>query len=116
MNPDLVNASFELAGVDFTALNIKRALRDRSVRGVSPAATCFFTVWGMWNLFYYPHLGQLLSFVAGAVMTLVNCVYLGLLVQFETSERRRLQVLAARRAATNLDDLRDWVRKHLRSL
>lgn len=113
MNPDLVNASFEVAAVAFTVLNIRRALSDRSVRGVDPRAACFFTLWGVWNLFYYPHLGQALSFVAGVALVSVNSVYLGLLVLFDTSERRRLQSTESRR----LDrDLREWVRRHVRSL
>lgn len=82
MSPDLINASFE-AMASAAVLNHCRALlRDRTVNGVSTASTGFFFAWGLWNLFYYPHIGQPLSFAAGIAVTASNCLWLVLLVVF----------------------------------
>jgi hypothetical protein len=35
----------------------------------------FFTSWGVWNLYYYPSLGQWLSFAAGIALCLGNIAW-----------------------------------------
>lgn len=80
--PDLINASFELlAGV--MILNHCRVLmRDKSVAGVSIVSTLFFVFWGVWNLFYYPHLGQMLSFYGGISITVANTFWIILMFKY----------------------------------
>ena len=79
---DLINASFEvLAG--FMVLNHCRAVkRDKAVAGVSIVSVFFFTIWGFWNLFYYPSLGQTLSFYGSIVIVLANVYWVYLLIKF----------------------------------
>jgi hypothetical protein len=57
-------------------------VKDKQVKGYSLWTPIFFTSWGAWNLFYYPHLGQTLSFAAGILVLCVNAVYLGLLIHY----------------------------------
>lgn len=80
MSADLVNGLFEaLAGL--FVLNHCRVLRrDRAVAGVSIASVAFFTLWGVWNLYYYPSLGQSLSFFGGLFVVAANAFYVGLLL------------------------------------
>lgn len=83
MSPaDLVNGSFEGIGALVLLLNIRRLLRDKMVRGVHWAPVAFWTLWGYWNVFYYPSLGQSFSFVAGLAVAAVNTVQLALLVKY----------------------------------
>lgn len=85
--PDAVNGAFEaLAGL--SGINNCRTLyRDKKVRGVSKASTAFFVSWGIWNLFYYPHLGQWISFVGGLFITVTNSVWLGMMIWYTWRKR-----------------------------
>jgi hypothetical protein len=79
---DLVNGLFELLGALFVLNNCRAVLRDRAVKGVSILSTAFFTAWGFWNLYFYPHLGQWWSFIGGAVLVAANVAYVALLMRF----------------------------------
>src|SRR4029077_18168699 len=62
---DYINAAFEsMAGV-FVFLSAWRVYKDREVRGVSAWMVVFMLTWGLWNLYYYPSLGQWGSFYGG---------------------------------------------------
>lgn len=61
MTADIINASFEAMAGLMVANHCRVLLRERTVRGVSLLAVLFFTIWGAWNLYYYPALGQSLS-------------------------------------------------------
>lgn len=80
--PDVINGLFEaLAGL--MVLNHCRVLRQhKEVRGVSILSCAFFTAWGFWNLFYYPHLGQMWSFVGGLVIVAANALWVGMMVVY----------------------------------
>lgn len=80
--PDLVNAAFEFGGALAIGASVLRLVKDKQVHGVSLWMIGFFTSWGLWNLFYYPHLGQTWSFVAGIVVLLANLAYLSLLIHY----------------------------------
>lgn len=82
MSPDQINGAFEFGGALVLMLNVRRVWRDRRVSGVSWAPTAFFTAWGLWNLFYYPHLGQSWSFVGGLFVVLSNTIWLALAWRF----------------------------------
>ncbi|MEQ1558104.1 MAG: hypothetical protein ABL933_04080 [Methyloglobulus sp.] len=85
MTADLINSAFEALGGIFILDHCRIVLRDKRVAGVSIIATVFFTAWGFWNLFYYPHLGQWSSFWGGVFLVLANCVWVGLLVRYRKS-------------------------------
>ena len=55
---DLVNGAFEMLGGFFILLSIIRLWRDKKVRGVSVVHVAFFWLWGVWNVYFYPSLGQ----------------------------------------------------------
>lgn len=76
--PDLINGTFELGGGIVLWLNVRRLLRDKLVRGVHWGPFAFFFLWGLWNLFYYHHLHQYASWVAGMLVPLANGAWLAL--------------------------------------
>lgn len=80
--PNLVNGAFELAGACALAMNVRQLLRDQELKGVHWGPTVFFTAWGLWNLLYYPHLGQWASFCGGLAIVAVNLVWLWLIAWF----------------------------------
>ena len=65
MSPDAVNGMFELLGAVFLVANCVRLYRDKQIKGVSPLPIVFFTVWGLWNLYFYPSVGAMWSFWGG---------------------------------------------------
>lgn len=70
--PDIINGLFEtLASISI--LNHCRVVRNSGqAHGSSLLSTMFFMVWGMWNIWYYPQLGQVFSFWAGIAVLGAN--------------------------------------------
>jgi len=87
---DGINGIFESVGCVFVFLNVLRLHRDKKVRGVSPIAVIFFTLWGFWNLLYYPSLGQWFSVVGAGGVAGMNAIWLGQMVYYLRKERYEL--------------------------
>ncbi len=77
MTPDFINALFELGSAAFGVLNVRAIRRSHTIAGVHWLPTAYFFVWGIWNLYFYPVLGQWFSLVAGIAITLINLIWLG---------------------------------------
>lgn len=84
---DLVNGSFEAFGGFVIILSFLKLLKEKKVRGVSWIHISYFTLWGFWNLAYYPHLGQWTSFAGGVFVVLMNCAWLGLMIHYIRKEQ-----------------------------
>lgn len=82
MTPDIINGAFEFAGAAFIGLSVRRVLIDKAVAGISWVHVGFFAVWGLWNLFYYPHLDQWFSFAGGVALAAMNTWCVGLLIWY----------------------------------
>ncbi len=82
MIADIINGSFE-AGAGLAAIaHCFKLYEDKQVRGVSLGSVVFYIVWGIWNVFYYPHLQQFWSCAGGIFVTLANLLYLIMLRHF----------------------------------
>lgn len=81
--PDLINGSFELIGAIFTWRNAAQLRRDREIRGVYWPTAAFMAVWGLWNLVYYPTLGQWASFAGGVLLVTGNLAWVAMAVQLQ---------------------------------
>jgi hypothetical protein len=79
---DVINGIFEMCGALFIAPSIFKLHREKEVKGVSWVHASFFTAWGYWNLFYYPSLGQWLSFSGGVALVLTNTLWLAQLIYY----------------------------------
>lgn len=86
MNMDIVNGSFELIGALVLMLNVKALYKDKKVQGIHWGSTLFFSLWGIWNLIYYPSLDQWFSFAGGLAIVTVNTTWL---IQVIYYSRRR---------------------------
>lgn len=87
MNPDLINGLFELVGSYFTWMNAWILFQAKETKGVYWPTWLFFSVWGIWNLYYYPALGQSFSFYAGIVLVSGNIAWVVLAIYYKrTSE------------------------------
>ncbi len=86
--PDLVNGLFESIGGLMVWLNVKQIVKDKAVKGVHWLPTMFFTSWGYWNLYYYPHLNQWLSFLGGLVIVSGNTAWVAMMVKYWNSNKK----------------------------
>jgi hypothetical protein len=83
---DAINAVFEGGGAIFLCLNVRRLLRDRSVKGVSLLTTGWWTAWGFWNVYFYSAVNTPASFFAGIAVVVVNAVWLALAIYYARAE------------------------------
>lgn len=82
MYADLINALLELTGAGFILMNCRAAYRDKDIKGVSPVSTAFFTLWGGWNMYYYPSLGQWFSFAGAVCLFAANVLWIALMLRY----------------------------------
>lgn len=88
LNPnDIINGSFELVGAIINWLNVMRLWKDKQVKGVYYPVWIFFTLWGMWNIYYYPSLTQMWSLIGAIVMTISNLIWVILAIYFSRSSK-----------------------------
>lgn len=91
MNPDQINGAFEMIGGALVFLNVWQVYKDKMVRGINWWVMVFFTSWGFWNLYFYPHYGLWWSFWGGVLIAIGNVCWLvmawhyGRLEKYETS-------------------------------
>lgn len=76
----MFNGIFELSASLFLWNNVRMLYKHKVVKGVSVLSITVFTLWGFWNLYYYPWLSQWSSFIGGlgVVSANVTWVYLAL--------------------------------------
>ena len=79
MSGDIINSLFEAGAVIALLFHIRAILKAKEVRGMSIVPIIFYSMWGAWNLVYYPSLGQTWSFVAGIGVFVVNTLHVALL-------------------------------------
>lgn len=82
MTPDQFNGLFELFGGLFILNHCRIVFKDRLVKGVSIISTIFFSLWGIWNLYYYPSLEQWYSFFGGILIASANALWIGLMIKY----------------------------------
>jgi hypothetical protein len=79
---DIINGSFEFFGAYCTWANAYVLFRAKAIRGVYWPTTAFFSLWGLWNLTYYPSLGQWVSFWGGVALVLGNILWVILAIKY----------------------------------
>lgn len=89
LTPDVINGLFEVSGGLLCWANVARLVRDKRVVGVYWEVQGFFSVWGLWNLYYYPALGQWASFAGGLFLSLGNTTWTALAVYYQQLAKAR---------------------------
>lgn len=75
MTPDILNAAFEAIGAAFLVADCRALARDKQLRGVYWPGRVFWASWGVWNVVYYPAIGQVWSFLAGLPVLVANVAW-----------------------------------------
>jgi uncharacterized membrane protein YfcA len=86
--PDLINGLFEITSGILFSLNIIKLYKDKRVMGTSLIPVAFFTLWGFWNLYYYPYLNQILSLLGGIVIAVMNTIWLSMAIYYKRKEKK----------------------------
>ncbi len=86
---DLLNGLFEFSATFFLWLHVRRIYHDKEVAGASVTACFFFTLWGYWNLYYYPSLDQWWSFAGGIGVVGLNTAWLAGMLRYGTRKKRK---------------------------
>jgi len=85
---DILNGCYNFLGAPFVILSIIKLYKDKKVHGVSWLHVAFFSSWGYWNLYYYPHLNQWASFVGGLFLVLTNTFWLIQMIYYIRKEKK----------------------------
>jgi len=88
MSNDFINSSFMFLSSFVNCLNIIKIIKDKTVQGVDWRATVFFVLWGVWDFYYFPTLNQWWSFIGSFAMTIVNLVWLSLVLYYSYFKKR----------------------------
>ncbi len=80
---DEINGAFEAGLAVMLFLNLRRLMKDKEVKGFDYKVVVFTTAWGVWNLYYYPMLGQMFSFYAGIGVVTMNATWLYMVWYFK---------------------------------
>jgi hypothetical protein len=100
--PDLINGLFETCGSLAVFENVRVLYKHKVVRGSSLKVSVFFTTFGLWNLYYYAHLSQWISWSGGAVLCIGNLSWFSMAAYYMRKENQhaRLLELSAKSAAS----------------
>jgi hypothetical protein len=84
---DTINGGFELFASAFILNHAWALWKSKQAYGISLVSTIFFGLWGLWNVFYYPHIGQMMSFYGGLAVLAANSVWIGLIIYLRMKEK-----------------------------
>ena len=90
---DIVNGLFEIIGGFLCWGNVYALHKSRVVKGVYWPVQAFFAAWGLWNLAYYPHLGQVWSTIGALFLVSGNLTWVALAIQWREPRARREDML-----------------------
>ena len=71
-----------MCGAIFITLSIIKLHKDKFVSGINWLHPLFFLLWGVWNLFFYPHLSQWFSFAGGVAIAITNFIWVSQLIYY----------------------------------
>ena len=87
---DFINGMFELASGLFCTINIFKLVKDKTIKGISWIPTFFFSIWAIWNLYYYSSLNQPISVIGGVGIFIANAVWLFLVFYYKSKGNKSI--------------------------
>lgn len=83
---DIINGSFECLSGILLWYNVYKLYQHKCVHGVSLLTFGYFTIWGYWNLYYYPSLNQYISFISSFLVVSANTVWIIMAIRYRRSQ------------------------------
>lgn len=93
VTPDLINGLFQVAGAVIQWGNVVRIRRHKSVKGFDPKTIAFFSIYGLWCLYFFQGLNQWMSFIGGLMIVAVNIIWLTHVFYYWMKERKREKIV-----------------------
>jgi uncharacterized membrane protein YfcA len=87
LKADILNGMFEIGGGIAIIISIMKLYKDKIVRGVSWLHVAFFSLWGLWNIIFYPIYGAWFSFAGGVFLLTTNVTYTTMLIYYTVKEK-----------------------------
>lgn len=84
---DIVNGCFEFLTAPFICISIVKLYKEKQVQGVSWIHVGFITLWGYWNMFYYPKLNQWASFIGAIVIVITNSIWFVMMLYYNRKNK-----------------------------
>lgn len=81
--PDIINGIFEFGIGVFQYRNVQLIRKQREIKGVHWSITAWTSIWGLYNLYYYPSLSQWFSFSGGILIATMNITWLAHALYYE---------------------------------
>lgn len=79
---DLINSFFKYGSGFFILPTLIELYKTQNPQGVSWIHVGFFSIWGIWNLYYFYQLNQKLSAIANLFLIIMNTTWLGMLIYY----------------------------------
>lgn len=86
---DVINAIFSFLSGIFLWYNCWKLYKDKQVCGVSISCQALFTLWGFWNLYYWPSLNQWVTWYASIFSTTANLVWVWMAIYYTRKKKLR---------------------------
>ena len=92
--PDALNSLFEYSGAVVIIGNCLKLIKQKEFKGSSIWGIVFNISCGGWNLFYYFHLNQYFSWVAGLSIFIAHCWWIYLILYYRYKEKiSKIQII-----------------------
>lgn len=92
MNNDLINGLFEGVGAIVVWFNVVCLYKDKEIKGILLSVSTFFAVWSLWNLYYYPSLNQIVSFIGGIFLAIGTWVWLIMAFKYKYFQTGKFEI------------------------
>jgi hypothetical protein len=86
---DCINGLYELFGGIAICFSIRKLFIDKCIKGVHWLPIAFFASWGYWNLYYYQHLSQIVSWIGGIGVVTANTIWLGQIIYYSRLNKKK---------------------------
>lgn len=86
--PDAINGIYEALGGLLVWINVRAVYLDKGYSGIRLSVMLFFTTWSWWNLYYYPHLHQWMSFIGGINIGIANLAFVIMMIRYGLDTER----------------------------
>lgn len=87
---DMMMGLIQVTSAGFLGVSVLQLFRKKYVSGVSAVTVSFWVAWGLWDLYYFPSLHQWWAFGGGVVVTMMNALYVSLILLYNYREKCRV--------------------------
>lgn len=80
---DIINSGFKYTSGFFIIPTIYNLYKSKNAEGISFIHIFFFTLWGIWNLYYFRKMNQPLSMIANIFLVIMNFIWMAMVIYYK---------------------------------